>query len=154
MTDRDETVSRKRKAGDGKSLEERSKLMSKIKSKGTKFEIDFLIELKKRSRIKFEVNVSDIRGKPDIFFRTRKVCIFLDSDFWHGWQYPKWKDLLKNDYWRKKIEQNRRRDRRITAYLKKNGWKVARIWQHEIKNDKEKVFNKALNMLKNRESNS
>ena len=110
----------------------RSELMSKIRSRDTKFEREFIDALKKSTRKKFRTNVVSIKGKPDIVFQKDKVCIFLDSDFWHGWYYPKWKHLLKNDFWRKKIENNRRRDRKISAYLRKNGWQVIRIWEHEL----------------------
>ena len=78
----------------------------------------------------------DLKGKPDIVFYRYKVCVFLDSDFWHGWQYPRWKHLLKNDFWRSKIENNRDRDRKTTAYLRRHGWAIVRIWEHSIKNNR------------------
>lgn len=117
------------------TVDKRSSVMSRIKSRGTKFEKDFIDELSKSTRRKFETNVRDIRGKPDIVFRKKKVCVFLDSNFWHGWQYPRWKHLLKNDFWRDKIEKNRRRDRNTTQYLRRKGWMVIRIWEHSIKRD-------------------
>ncbi len=117
------------------TIEKRSAVMSRIRSRGTKFEDDFIRHLRRKIKIKFEVNAWDIRGKPDIVFRRKRVCVFLDSNFWHGWQYPRWKHLLKDDFWRNKIEANRRRDRNATQYLKRRGWKVVRIWEHEIKSD-------------------
>lgn len=113
----------------------RSELMSKIRSRDTKFEREFIVSLRKATRKKFQTNVALIKGKPDIVFQKVKVCIFLDSDFWHGWYYPKWRHLLKNNFWRKKIENNRKRDRKITAYLRKNNWAAIRFWEHEIKKD-------------------
>lgn len=92
-------------------------------------------ELKKRTDKKFRTNAVDLRGKPDIVFQKEKVCVFLDSDFWHGWQYPRWKKVLKNYFWKKKIENNRARDRKNTAYLRNKNWRVARVWGHEIKKD-------------------
>lgn len=125
---------RKRRA-DSLNDKARSKLMSRIRSKKTLFERDFIKALKKRTLLKFFVNVAAIKGKPDIVFREQKVCVFLDSDFWHGWQYPRWKHLLKNKFWRDKIEKNRARDRKTTLYLRKNSWTVLRIWEHLIKNN-------------------
>ncbi len=90
------------------SKKRRSNLMSKIRSRETKFEQDFIAELKIRTKNKFEINTASIRGKPDIVFRKKRICVFLDSDFWHGWQYPRWKHLLKDDFWRLKIENNKR----------------------------------------------
>lgn len=112
---------------------ERSELMSKIRSKGTKLEQSFIKILRKNTRKKFKTNVTSIKGKPDIVFLSDKICIFLDSDFWHGWYYPRWKHLLKNNFWRAKIENNRKRDKKTTIYLRKRGWKVLRIWEHEMK---------------------
>ncbi len=122
---------RKRKK-DVLSRKRRSLLMSKISSRGTKFEKGFITLLKKRTPKKFKTNVISIKGKPDIVFMGEKVCIFLDSDFWHGWHYPRWKHLLKNDFWRKKIENNRKRDKKTTLYLRKNGWTVLRVWEHLV----------------------
>ena len=113
----------------------------------TKFEEDFICALKKRTRKTFERNVQLIKGKPDIVFKRAKLCVFLDSDFWHGWQYPRWKHLLKNDYWREKIEKNRARDRKTTLFLRKNGWTVIRIWEHSIKKDKRFEVNEIISNL-------
>jgi DNA mismatch endonuclease (patch repair protein) len=122
--------------------------MSKIRSRDTKFEQGFITSLRKATRKKFETNVVSIKGKPDIVFQKDKVCVFLDSDFWHGWYYPRWKHLLKNDFWREKIENNRRRDRKTTAYLRKNGWIVLRFWEHQIKSDEKFVINRIPKELK------
>ncbi len=123
----------RRRRPDTLSDEKRSELMSKIRSKGTFFERDFIESLRKNVRLKFSINVASMKGKPDIVFLKQKLCVFLDSDFWHGWQYPRWKRLLKDDFWRDKIEQNRKRDRRNTAFLRRSGWNVLRLWEHKIK---------------------
>jgi DNA mismatch endonuclease (patch repair protein) len=127
------------------SKKKRSEIMSKIKSKNTKFEKEFIAVLKKFTNRKFKTNVSSIKGKPDIVFIKEKICIFLDSDFWHGWQYTRRKHLLKNSFWRKKIEATRKRDKKITIYLRNSGWRVIRIWEHEIKKNPEKAVNKIIN---------
>ena len=118
----------------------RSYQMSKIRSRGTKFELDFILKLRKSSKNKFQTNVSSIRGKLDIVFRKKRICVFLDSDFWHGWQYPRWKHLLKDDFWRKKIENNRKRDLKTTKYLIRNGWKVLRVWEHNLPQKATKII--------------
>ncbi len=115
--------------------------MSKIRSSNTQFEKNFVAKLKKKTRKKFRTNAGDLKGKPDIVFQKEKICVFLDSDFWHGWQYPRWKRILKNNFWKNKIENTRRRDRKITANLRRNGWKVLRVWGHQIN----KQFDAALN---------
>ena len=112
---------KKKRTNDKMSKEKRSDLMSKVRSKNTKLESDFIKLLNKSVRRKFKTHVNSLRGTPDIVFGKERVCVFLDSDFWHGWQYPRWKHLLKNRFWRDKIEKNRKRDQRTTQYLKRNG---------------------------------
>ncbi len=131
---------KKERSDDLLPIKKRSELMSKIRSRGTKFEREFIVSLRKTTRKKFQTNIASIKGKPDIVFQKDKVCVFLDSDFWHGWYYPRWKHLLKNDFWREKIENNRKRDRRTTAYLRKNGWTVLRFWEHAIKKKPENII--------------
>ena len=142
---------KKERSNDLLSTKKRSELMSKIRSRDTKFEREFISALMKATRKKFQTNVVSIKGKPDIVFSKDKICVFLDSDFWHGWYYPQWKHLLKNDFWREKIENNRKRDKKTTLYLRKNGWKVIRIWEHEIKKDLNKSISKILKNKKNRQ---
>lgn len=125
----------------------RSELMAKIRSRDTKFEQDFITVLRSAIRKKFQTNVAAIKGKPDIVFKMGKVCVFLDSDFWHGWYYPRWKHLLKNDFWRQKIENNRKRDRKTTTYLRKNNWTALRFWEHDIKQDSEKIIRQIVKKL-------
>jgi DNA mismatch endonuclease (patch repair protein) len=139
---------RKSRKSDPISQSKRSNLMRKIRSKNTKFELQFFELLKKLTKVDFKTNVKNIPGKPDIVFEKKRICIFLDSDFWHGWQYPRWKHLLKNDFWRQKIEKNRKRDKKVTRVLRQGGWKVLRFWEHELIHDSEmalKIISKRLN---------
>ncbi len=119
---------------DKQSLSSRSSQMSKIRSKNTKFEEEFINLLRKEVSVKFTTHERTLKGNPDIVFSKKKICIFLDSDFWHGWQYPRWKHLLKDNFWREKIYMNRKRDVRNSQYLKRHGWKVVRLWEHQIRN--------------------
>src|SRR3990167_2024387 len=118
---------KKSRSDDVNDTEKRSALMAKIKSRGTKFEKDFLKELKIKTKIKFKTNVAKLKGKPDIVFVKEKVCVFLDSDFWVD-----------------KITNNWLRDRKTTGYLRKRGWRVLRFWEHSIKNNPNRVFEKII----------
>lgn len=138
---------KKKREDDRITKKERASLMSKIRSRSTKFEEDFIQKLRKKTKIKFKRNYQLIKGKPDIVFREQKVCVFLDSDFWHGWQYPRWRHLLKNDFWWKKIERNRARDKNITFYLRKHGWRVIRTWEHLIKSNEAYQIKRILRAL-------
>ena len=86
-----------------------------------------------RSGLRFRIHVAKLCGKPDIVFGPAKVAVFIDGDFWHGWQFPRWQHKL-TPYWRKKIYGNRERDKRNFRRLRRNGWRVIRIWEHEIDN--------------------
>lgn len=133
---------------DKQSLISRSSQMAKIRSKNTKFEEEFIHLLRSEIQNKFVTHVKNLKGTPDIVFENEKVCIFLDSDFWHGWQYPRWKHLLKDEFWREKISNNRKRDIRNTRILKKARWKVIRIWEHEINRDLCKTLNRLREVTK------
>ena len=121
--------------------------MSTIRSKETKFELDFITNLKLKTKKRFELNVARLKGKPDIVFIKYKLCIFLDSDFCHGWKYQRWKHLLKNNFWRNKIEANRQRDKKNTRWLRYRGWTVLRIWEHNIKKDINTEIEKIMKLL-------
>ena len=125
---------KKRRRKDKLSKQQRSSLMSKIRSKNTGLEKSFLRLLKKSTSRKFKTHVKAIRGTPDIVFEKEKVCVFLDGDFWHGWQFPRWKHQMKNKFWKDKIEGNRRRDKRTQTYLRRTGWTVLRFWEHDVRN--------------------
>lgn len=109
----------------------RSEIMSRIRSKNTKAELLVFRELRRRG-IYFQKHYNRAPGKPDIALPRKKIAVFIDGDFWHGWQFFKNKKRLPKKYWVKKIEGNIVRDRKNRRILKKQGWKVLRIWEHEI----------------------
>lgn len=115
--------------------------MAAIKSKNTAFEVKIFRALKKE-KIVFKKHYKKIFGSPDIAFPDKKIAIFLDGDFWHGYQFAKLKKRLPKKFWLTKIENNIRRDRRNRAKLRRLGWKVLRIWEHEIKKNPERIIGK------------
>ena len=82
----------------------------------------------------WESHARDLPGRPDFVFRAAQVAVFVDGDFWHGWRFSQWKDKL-SEKWEAKIESNRRRDSRNYRMLRRAGWKVIRIWEHQIEAD-------------------
>lgn len=112
--------------------EQRSKVMSHIRSVNTSLEVSFR-KLLSKNRIKGYRLYYKILGKPDIVFPSKKVAIFIDGDFWHGYN---WKNLHKippEKYWQRKIERTIDRDKRYTRALRKERWLVLRFWEHQIK---------------------
>jgi DNA mismatch endonuclease (patch repair protein) len=102
-------------------------------------------ELFKR-KLRFSKNVKNLPGRPDIVFPNAKVAVFIDGDFWHGYRFPVWKDKVP-DLWKEKINKNRKRDQRNLRMLRKMGWQVIRIWQHEIKRNTDSCIKRILHEL-------
>jgi len=84
--------------------------------------------------MRFRKHVKELPGKPDVVFMRAKVAVFIDGDFWHGYRFPAWQDKV-SPFWREKISKTRVRDQRNFRILRKMGWRVIRIWQHEIEVD-------------------
>lgn len=126
--------------------EHRRKNMQNIRSSGTIPELLVMRELKRR-KVYFAKYVSSLPGKPDIVFRRKKIAVFIDSDFWHG--HPKRFIMPKSnlDYWKPKIERNKARDIKVNAALKKNGWKVLRFWEYDVKKNFDKVMETILKAI-------
>ncbi len=110
--------------------------MSRVKNKDSQIEIKLRKELWGRG-IRYRKNRSDIVGKPDIAFITKKVVVFVDGDFWHGYNWETKKAEIKSnhEFWYNKIEGNIRRDEEVNDRLKKDGWIVIRFWGSQIKSD-------------------
>jgi len=119
--------------GDIMSPAKRSAVMAKIRGKGTRIETAIADRLG-RLGLSWEEHASDLPGRPDFVFRDARVVVFVDGDFWHGWQFPRKRHKLSLQ-WELKIEANRKRDQRNHRKLRHKGWKVIRIWEHQIKND-------------------
>jgi DNA mismatch endonuclease (patch repair protein) len=112
------------------TVEQRSCAMKRVKLKDGSLEK--LVQRELRSKgLKFRRHVKALPGKPDIVFQKEKVAVFVDGDFWHGWRLPVWEHKLSR-FWRDKLRANRARDQRNFRRLRAGGWKVIRIWQHEL----------------------
>ncbi len=123
---------------DNLTKEQRSKTMSRIRSKWTSQEKKIHNYLK-GNKIKHKMH-PNIKGSPDILLKDTKTVIFLHGCFWH--KCPKcYKEPKSNkEYWLPKIEKNVKRDRKNKKLLKAQGFKVIIIWEHEIKKDLKKVL--------------
>ena len=120
--------------------EKRSKVMSLIRSQGTKFEARGF-EILRRAGLSYRKHPKGILGKPDAANKSRKIAIFFDSDFWHGYDYERTlKAKLRNAFWQQKIEYNIKRGKEVTRELRKQGWTVIRFWGHDILKNPEKCM--------------
>lgn len=114
--------------------EQRRRNMQAIKNKDSKIELLLRQELWSRG-LRYRKNVNRIYGKPDIVFIGKKIAVFCDSEFWHGYNWKERKNDFKShqEFWIPKIERNMERDAEVTAKLESEGWTVLRFWGNEIK---------------------
>ena len=114
------------------SKKKRSEIKSKIKNKDTKIEIDFRKAIWKTG-FRYRKNPSGYFGKPDLVSKKQKTVIFIDSCFWHGCKKHCRLPSTRKSYWLPKIETNKQRDKEVNRHYKKLGWKIIRIWEHNLK---------------------
>ncbi len=121
---------------DNLTPEQRKKSMSAIRSKDTSIESILRKELWGRG-IRYRKNYNRLPGKPDIVFIGKRVAVFCDSEFWHGYEWENRKNTIKTNrgYWIPKIERNMERDREVEAELEELGYTVLRFWGAQIKKD-------------------
>jgi len=127
----------------------RSDLMRKIRSDRTTPEI-LLQKALRKEKIKFKENCVAITGKPDVVLINKKIAVFVDGEFWHGYRWKQKKKKIKDnrDYWIPKIERTIVRDRKNNRQLKRAGWQVIRFWQHQIIEDLPKCIQRIKKNLK------
>jgi len=110
----------------------RSDVMSRIRGRGNKNTELALMRLLRRHRVVGWRRHQPVFGKPDFVFPKAKVAVFVDGCFWHG--CPKHFSPPANNraFWRRKLAANQARDRRVNRSLRKEGWRVVRIWEHAL----------------------
>jgi DNA mismatch endonuclease, patch repair protein len=131
-------------AGDIMSPYTRSRLMARIKSVNTGPERIIYARLQ-RLGFYFARHALDLPGRPDIVLRRLKLAIFIDGDFWHGWRFSLWKHKL-SEKWCTKILANRARDVKNFRKLRNLGWKIIRIWEHEVERQPDKCIERILKL--------
>lgn len=115
------------------SKPERSELMSKVRATGNRS-----TELKVQKKLEEECingwlkHPGDIPGKPDFYFPRERLVIFVDGCFWHACPRHGRIPKTRTEFWERKIDENRRRDNRTHRNLRRQGYHVMRIWEHEI----------------------
>ncbi|MHB8070601.1 MAG: very short patch repair endonuclease [Candidatus Cryosericum sp.] len=84
--------------------------------------------------VRYRKNYRDLPGSPDIAVTKHKVAIFIDGEFWHGYDWVNRRTALKRnrEYWIEKIEENMKRDRRDTKALEDQHWTVLRFWSSDV----------------------
>lgn len=134
-----------------KTKEQISYNMSRVKNKDSQIEITLRKELWARG-IRYRKNVGKVIGKPDIAFLGKKVAVFCDSEFWHGYDWENRKKEFKTnqDFWIPKIERNMERDIEVNTILQNEGWVVLRYWGNDIKKNTSTIVDEIQKVLAER----
>ena len=88
-----------------------------------------------RSKLRYRVHYRVAGARPDVAFPGSRVAVFVDGCFWHGCPEHYVAPVQNREFWRRKLERVRARDRRNDAALQEAGWKVLRFWEHEVDRD-------------------
>ena len=117
-----------------KTREQISYNMKQVKNKDSDIELKLRKELWSRG-LRYQKNVNGIIGHPDIVFKGKRVAVFCDSEFFHGFDWENRKNDFKSnrEFWIAKIERNMQRDSEVNEALKAEGWTVLRFWGNDIK---------------------
>lgn len=108
----------------------RSRVMARIRGRDTGPE-RLMAKLLGEAGLEAELQARDLPGRPDFVLREKRIAIFVDGAFWHGWRFPAWRHKL-SEHWEAKIHGNRSRDRRNHRALRRQGWTVIRIWDFHL----------------------
>ena len=120
--------------------EQRSKVMSAVRSKGNRSTELKLIEYFRKKGIKGWRRNYSLPGRPDFAFPKLRIVVFADGCFWHGHDCRNTTPATRKEYWEAKIKRNIERDREVVEKLKAQNWRVIRIWECEIaKKDYQKL---------------
>lgn len=122
--------------------EKRSEIMSLIRSKNTKPELLFFKLLSgafHKKGYRYRKHYKSLPGKPDAVFVSKKIALFIDGTFWHGYKFNLATTHLSEGFWQEKILRNMARDKKVNRQLKKDGWTVLRFWEHDLKKSPDKI---------------
>jgi DNA mismatch endonuclease (patch repair protein) len=114
------------------SREKRSEIMSRVKGLGNERTEIALVRLFRRHKIRGWRRRYSLFGKPDFVFPATRVAIFVDGCFWHSCKKHGSIPASNREFWRAKLERNQARDRVVNRTLRRCGWIVIRVWQHEL----------------------
>lgn len=133
---------------DRHSKEQRSRNMSAVKSKNNLSTEKALGKIFRKMKVKgWRRQNTKIFGKPDFIFNKQRIAIFIDGCFWHGCKEYNSIPKTNRRFWTDKINKNILRDKLVSKNLKKAGWKVLRVWEHEIRQSPDKCLNKIYKLL-------
>src|SRR5579859_4648296 len=111
----------------------RSEVMSRIRGQGNKETEVVLARILRINKITGWRRKQRVFGKPDFVFRRRRLAVFVDGCFWHCCPKHGTKPASNKPFWKKKFAANVARDKRVNRELRRQGWRVLRIWEHDLR---------------------
>ena len=125
------------------TTKQRSKTMAKIRGKNSVPEL-LLRKALWAKHIRFRIHKKDLPGRPDLVIDKYRLAVFVDGDFWHGYQWHLRKPKSNQSFWIPKIERNMQRDRFVNQQLTEMGYTVMRFWEHEIRDNLKACVNQLM----------
>lgn len=114
------------------SKETRSRIMSSIRGRDTKMELAVRPVLEALGFV-YHPEEGFLPGAPDFAHLDECVAVFLDGCFWHGCPQHFRPPETNREFWAEKIRRNRERDAKVTAKYRDMGWRIIRVWEHDLK---------------------
>ncbi len=120
---------------------QRSALMAKVRASGNAstelrlvavFRALRITGWRRSATLRLKTDKMKFQVRPDFVFPTRKLAVFVDGCFWHGCPLHATQPKQNAEFWRTKIARNQARDRLVTRTLRRAGWRVLRLWEHEL----------------------
>lgn len=122
----------------------RSAIMSAIRGRENKSTELRLIQLFRKLGVTGWRRGLPMQGRPDFVFRNRRIAIFVDGCFWHSCPKHGRTPTSRIEYWAPKLRRNQERDIETNAILRRNGWIVLRIWEHDLRRNRVKFVERRL----------
>ena len=122
--------------------------MRRIRSTNTGLEL-LLRRALHRLGLRYRV-VTRLPGRPDMVFGAARVLIFIDSCFWHACPLHCRRPKTNRKFWSTKFQRNARRDVQVTQMYVGTGWKVVRVWEHDLVDDFDGCVNRLFSIVKRR----
>jgi DNA mismatch endonuclease (patch repair protein) len=126
---------------------ERSLLMARVRRSGTACEVTLRKALH-RAGYRYRLDSgSGLPGTPDLVLSRLRIAIFVDGCFWHGCPQHGTVPKTNTQFWTAKVQRNQQRDKQVGRSLKRLGWKVLRVWEHEVRLDMRRTLRRVKRLL-------
>src|SRR5579862_5643579 len=114
------------------SAAKRSEIMARVRGRGNKATEMALAAFFRRHGIAGWRRHVQVFGNPDFVFAKSRVAVFVDGCFWHSCPKHASQPTSNQEFWTAKLARNKARDGLVTRRLRQSGWRVLRVWQHEL----------------------